>query len=121
MKKAKWLTDYDMHNDKCFDRPQCPECHAPIFEHDEGEFRCISCNEQFELDEKMIEWVRSRQGSKVEMQDCHDTPFEWKGETIHTGCGGTKCVEVHYRKNPMTLEWQVAWGECKKCGMRFIV
>ena len=121
MRKAKWLTDYDMHNDKCFDRPQCPECYAPILEHDEGEFRCISCGEQFELDEKMIEWVRERQGSKVEMGDCPAGEFEHKGKKIKLGCGGKGCVETHYIKNDITLEWQVAWGECKKCGRRFIV
>lgn len=121
MRKAKWLTDYDMHNDKCFDRPQCPDCYAPILEHDAGEFRCVSCGELFELDESMTEWVRSRQGSKITFEDCPDYEFEFKGEKIKMGCGGTGCVETHYIKNDVTLKWQVAWGVCKNCGRKFIV
>ena len=77
--------------------------------------------ELFELDESMIEWVRSRSGSKVEMQDCPDIEFEFKGEKIKMGCGGKGCVETYYIKNHVTLKWQVAWGVCKNCGRKFIV
>lgn len=121
MIKAKWLTDYDMHNDKCFDRPQCPECIAPVHEYERDEFRCISCHELIELDEDMKEWVRSRAETKVEMEDCPDYEFEHKGKKIKMGCGGTACVETHYVRNPITLAWQVAWGRCTKCDSRFIV
>lgn len=121
MRKAEWKTDYDYRTDKCFDRPQCPECYAPIFEHEVGKFRCVSCDQEFELDDKMKEWVRSRSGTKIEMEDCPDYEFEHKGKKIKMGCGGKGCVETHYIKNDVTLEWQAAWGVCKNCGGRFIV
>ena len=108
MKKAEWHIDYDMHTDKCFERPQCPECIAPIYEYEEDEFKCISCGEIMELDNDMIKWVRERAGTKIEMDDCFN-------------CNGTKCVETHYVKNDVTLKWQTAWGVCKNCGRRFIV
>lgn len=121
MKKAEWHLDYDMHNDACFDRPQCPECIAPIYEYSQNEFKCISCGELMELDDSMKEWIRSRAGEKVVMEDCPDCEFEFKGKKIKMGCGGKACVETHYVKNKVTLEWQTAFGKCSKCGRSFIV
>ena len=121
MRKAEWLTDYDMHNDKCFLRPQCPECYAPVHEYGQDEFRCISCHELIELDDEMKEWVRKRAGEKVTMEDCPDYEIEFDGKKHKMGCGGKKCVETHYIKNEITLEWQTAWGLCKNCGRAFIV
>ena len=121
MKKAQWRIDYDMHNDKCFDRPQCPECIAPVHEYETNVFKYISCHEVIELDDKMKEWVRDRAGEKIVMEDCPDFEFEHDGETIKMGCGGKECVETHYIKNDITLKWQTAWGVCKNCGRRFIV
>ena len=109
MRKAKWGTEYDMHEDKCYECPQCQDCFAPIHRYEDGKFRCISCREEYELTPDMIEWYNERDGEKVEMQDCV------------LGCGGKACVEQHYVKNPVTLEWQTAWGKCTKCDFRFIV
>lgn len=110
MKKAEWITEYDMHMDKCYKCPGCDECYAPIFENEDGQYQCVSCGELFEVSEpKMIKYFEDRKGTKVEMEDCF------------LGCGEKKCVEVHYRKNPVTLKWQCMGGVCTKCKMRFIV
>lgn len=105
---AVWSKDYDMHNDKCYDRPQCPECFAPVGKTIDDKYRCYSCHKICKLDQKMIDWIAKREGEKVEMRDCFR-------------CGGIGTSEDHFVKNNITLEWQTAWGICKKCGMRFIV
>lgn len=105
--KAKWGIDYDYKTDKCFKRPVCPECETPIFKH-ETEYECVSCQKPVQVDSEMLKWLEDREGEKVEMTDC----FRCKGK-------GT--LETHYFKNDVTLEWEAACGECKACGMRFIV
>lgn len=109
--KAKWGMDYDHTVDKCYDRPMCPECDAPVVKHKSGEYRCVSCHRFVKIeDPEMLKWLTDREGEKVEMHDCF-SPY----------CDGKKCLETHLVRNNVTLEWQTAWGECKKCGMRFIV
>ena len=61
---------------------------------------------------RLIEWFKVREETKTEIEDCF--PEEMGG------CGGKKCMEVRYIRNPVTLEWQTAGGKCK-CGMSFIV
>ena len=108
--KAIWAVDYDFREDKCYDRPSCPECKAPIGLDEDGKYHCFSCGEIVEVDDpKMIEWFAIRDESKTENEDCF------------LGCSGKGTMEVHYMRNPITLEWQTMGGECKKCGMRFIV
>ena len=106
--KAVWGMDYDHVTDKCYDRPMCPECDAPVIRFEDGKIRCVSCSEEASLDADMLKWLADREGEKIEMKDC-------------CGCGGKGCMETHYVKNDVTLEWQPAFGECVKCGMRFIV
>ncbi len=120
-RKAVWAIDYLMHNDKCFDRPSCPDCKEPIFKNEDGKYHCICCSKVVTPDEKQLEWLKLREERKVEIQDCPEHEFEFKGEKIKMGCGGKDCVEVHFRRNPITLEWQTAWGVCNNCGKRFIV
>lgn len=107
---AVWGSDYDAHEDECYDRPVCPECKEPF---SLETLRCFSCGRAISVDDPaMVKWIDDRKGSKVEMEDCWNEPL---------GCGGKACVETHYLKNPVTLEWRVAWGVCNKCGRRFIV
>lgn len=109
--KAIWSTDYDMHNDKCYERPCCPKCEeeyggVPLIQ-DGDKFRCINCGEFFEVDDEMKEWIEERSGKKVEIQKC------WS-------CGN-ETMEVHYYKDNIDpTKWRVAGGKCK-CGMSFIV
>lgn len=108
--KAVWGSDYDLHNDKCNKCPACPECREPIFLYEDKQYHCVSCGKVVEVeDPKMLKWFEEREGTKTEMEDCF------------LGCGGKKCVEVHYRKNRVTLEWQTMGGHCTKCGMKFMV
>ena len=107
---AVWGTDYDAHEDACYDRPVCPECKEPFSLSDH---RCFACGRVVYVDDpSMYKWLEEREGSKTEMEDCWPEPM---------GCGGKACVETHYIKSPVTLDWHVAWGVCKKCGRRFIV
>ena len=106
---AIWSIDYDMHKDKCYDRPSCPECRVPIGKiAGDGKYRCYSCHKICNVDQKMLDWFADREGEKIEMRDCFN-------------CGGIGTSEDHLVKNYITLEWQTAWGICKKCGARFIV
>ena len=115
--RAEWLDDYDHRTDKCFKRPMCPECYAPVFE--EGEkYVCVSCQQELEVDDDMAEWIWERNGTKVEIEDCFPAKMIF-GKKL--GCGGKGCMEVRYMKNPVTLEWQVMGGKCTKCGMRCMV
>lgn len=107
--KAIWADDYDMREDKCYGRPCCPECNAPIGKYEDGLYHCFSCGEVVEVtDPDMIEWLKVREETKTEYSDCGR-------------CGGKNCVETHYMRNPITLKWQVMGGQCTKCGMRFMV
>lgn len=105
--KAVWITDYDHRTDKLYKRPGCPECQAPVGSLG-GKIRCYSCGKEYELDNNMKSWTDKRQTTKTEWLDC-------------IGCGGKKCVETIYTRNPVTLEWQVTYGKCIKCGAEFIV
>ena len=108
-KTAVWATDYDMHEDKCYERPCCPDCYmVPIGKYKDENYRCYNCGKIVKLrDKAMIDWFADREETKVEMTDCL------------LGCEGT--MKTLYIKNPITLKWQKAWGVCKKCGARFIV
>lgn len=110
--KAEWIVDYDMHEHKTYQCPGCRECYAPVFKMEDGKYYCVFCGEEAEIDEDMIEYFEEREGTKTEMKDCFPEPI---------GCGGKACVEVQYRKNPVTLKWQTMGGKCNKCGMKFIV
>lgn len=114
---ATWGLDYDYKTDKCFKRPVCPDCDAPAIKFESGEYKCVSCRKPVQVDANMLKWLTKREGEKVEHNDC--TQYEVNG-TIY-GCGGKGTVETHYIRNDVTLEWQTAWGQCSKCGMRFIV
>lgn len=115
---AIWAVDYDMFTDKIYKCPSCPECNAPVVRFKDGKYKCLSCRQEMELpDPNMLKWLTDREGEKVEMHDCLRS--EVNGH-VH-GCGGTACVETHYVRNKATMKWQPAWGECKQCGMRFIV
>lgn len=106
--KAIWDIDYDMQQDKCYDRPCCPECNAPIGKYKDGLYHCYSCGEVVDVtNPDMINWLRVREETKTEYSDCV--------------CGGKNCMETHYTRNPITLKWQVMGGQCSKCGMRFMV
>ena len=110
MKKiAVWGIDYDMHNDKCYDRPVCPECKAPFGVYKDGNYRCYSCGDIITVeDPAMLKWFEDRSGTKIERMGC-------------IVCGGKDCVVAYMRKNPVTLEWQTTGGHCEKCGSQFIV
>lgn len=109
---AVWGEDYDFIMDDTFKCPVCPECEEPIGKMGDGKYHCFSCGKEVEIaDEDIKGWFAEREGEKVEMEDCNG----------RKGCGGKNCVETHYVKNPISKEWQQAWGECIRCGMRFIV
>lgn len=116
--KAIWGMDYDYKTDKCFNRPMCPECDAPICKNKDGNYECVSCLQPVEVDDAiMLKWLTDREETKVEMHDCPRITHE--GHSY--GCGGKACVETLFVKNKVTLEWQIASGTCTKCGMKFIV
>lgn len=118
--KAIWVTDYDLTNDKCYKVPGCPECDEPIGLYEDGKYYCYNCRKEVTVhDPEMVEWFRVRNETKVELQDCE--VLEDKNGNIICGCGGKNCMEVYYRRNPITLKWQQAFGQCKRCGKRFIV
>lgn len=119
--KAEWIVEYDLQTDSTYLCPGCVKCYAPVFKMTDGKYRCVSCRERAELDDEMKAFLEERAETKVEMEDC--TKFEWDDKQGHhsTGCGGKGCVEVHYCRNPVTMEWQTAFGECTVCGSRFIV
>ena len=59
--KAIWWIDYDLHNDKTYNRPSCPECKVPIGMADDGKYHCFSCGKVVEVDDpEMIEWFDER-------------------------------------------------------------
>ena len=116
---AIWYDDWDVHSDKIYKRPCCPECREPIGKLPSGEYRCYSCGEIVGVkDKEMKDWFKVREETKTELDDCHVLTHP-DGTSI--GCGGKNCVEVYYMRNKATLEWQVVSGECKKCGLRWLV
>ena len=106
MTEAKWCLDYDMHTDKLYLCPSCPDCEAPVFPTDDG-CKCVLCGQLVGIDPEMQKWFDERAGEKVEVTECFS-------------CRQNK-FERHLFKNPVTLEWLTGWGECENCGMRLIV
>ena len=103
--------EYDMHEDACYQHPGHVCGHdgdVPGFMREDGKCYCINCHKELEITDKMRKWFEDRAGTKTEMQECF-------------ACGGKDCMEVTMRKNNVTLEWHAAYGECRKCGARFIV
>lgn len=115
--KAEWGLDYDYTTDETFLRPSCPTCSFPVIRAMDGDYHCPACGLMLDLDEEMLKWLEEREGEKIEMTDC--PKFVYKGHV--SGCGGKGCVETHYIRNPVTLEWRTAWGKCLSCGSSFIV
>lgn len=105
--KVIWGLEYDWRNDKCYNEPQHEECQAPIVMSD-GKYVCIGCGEEVtDLAEDMKKWINDRSGSKTETEVC--------------GACKQETMKIHYHKNSRTAEWEVGYGECTNCGMRFIV
>lgn len=118
--KANWGMDYDYQEDKCYQRPNCPECEEPIFKRDDGWYHCLSCGKVVEVDDpEMVEWFALREETKIKHEDCHEITSN-DGKVL-SGCGGKKCMKITYRRNPVSLKWVAAFGICEKCGTRFIV
>lgn len=116
---AIWGIDYDFRSDKCYKVPSCPECEEPIARYEDGQYHCLNCGEIVELSDDMLSWFKVREETKIEIQDC---PKMTTKSGVHlSGCGGKNCMEIHYRRNPVTLKWEQAFGFCKECGTRFIV
>ena len=106
--EAIWGTDYDPSTDTLYRRPMCPECMVGIAEAEDGEYHCFSCNEiVYVTDQEMKEWFSLRDQTMTRMGNC-------------LRCGQKDSMERHYRKNPVTLDWQMAYGKCKYCGTSFI-
>ena len=106
---ASWILDYDHITDKNYYRPGCPDCNAPVGMNEDGKYHCYSCGKTYEVtDPKMMDWLSVRSETKKEIGNC-----------FH--CNGKNCVHSMLVRNPVTLEWQNAWGECSECGMRYIV
>ena len=116
---AIWLDDYEPRTEKPYRRPACPECEDWVRKDKDGVYRCFACGKAVEpKDEKMREWLDREGERKMEWEDCKELTSK-KG--VKFGCGWKKCVAVHYIRNKATLEWEVSWGRCFNCGMRFIV
>ena len=117
--KAIWELDYDYRTDKCYQRPMCPDCSVPIGKDEDGKYRCFGCGKEVAVDDpEMVQWFAKREETKIEMLD-DPVITSLNGHT--SGCGGKYCVETLFVRNHVTLEWQAARGECKNCGMRYIV
>lgn len=107
---AVWGQDYDMHTDSNYTRPVCPYCREPVFKTKNGNYQCVNCGNIVEIsDPKMAAWFREREKTKVENIDCS------------MGCGRKGTFAVTYVINPVTLQWQTAYGKCAKCGATMIV
>lgn len=119
--KAEWISEYDMHTDSAYKCPGCRKCYAPVFKMDDDKYHCCSCGEEAELDDDMREYFGEREETKTEIQNCDKIEWDDKNGHHSIGCGGKDCVEVHYKKNPVTLKWQAMGGKCSKCGTRFII
>lgn len=122
--RAIWGEDYDFLLDSVYRCPVCPKCEEPIGKMKDGQYHCFSCGGVVEVwDADMKEWFEEREEEKVEMEDCLPDKVVCTrgGKEIKAGCGGKNCVETHYVKNPVSKEWQMAYGTCTRCGRRFIV
>lgn len=117
MKKAAWSINYDRHTDQCYECPCCDDCKEPVIK-DGDNYICIECGEVVNVDDKMREWLKIHEEIKVEYRDCLP---KIKIDGFELGCGGKNCVEANYRRNPVTLEWQLMWSRCKQCDRRIIV
>ena len=108
--EAVWGTDYDMFADNIYERPNCPECDAPIRWNDEtGGYSCVCCGKAVEVsDPKMKKWLEERAETKTDVTDCFF-------------CNARASMKNHYRRNPVTMEWEVICGRCEKCGARYMV
>lgn len=107
MKTAEWTLEYDMHTDETYSCPACPDCGTPIFSvEDDGNGYCDICEEKVALNERQKEWIEKSYGMEDRTEPCFI-------------CGSPSSVT--YRKNPVTGEWVVAFGNCPHCGTRFIV
>lgn len=115
---AVWIDEYDFRCDKCYKAPGCPKCDAPLYKFG-NDFKCVACGKALKVtDPDMKKWFTEREEVKTEFKDCPKIPLK-DGRSM--GCGGKKCVETHYRRNPVTLEWEVTDGRCMKCELSFIV
>lgn len=118
--KAIWGMDYDYQEDKCYQRPSCPECEEPIWKYEDGWYHCFNCGKVVEVDNpEMVNWFKLREETKIKHEDCRQ--IKSKDGKVLSGCGGKKCMRITYRRNPVTLKWGAAYGICEKCGTRFIV
>ena len=100
--KAKWIMDYDHVTDDIYKRPGCADCQAPVG----MDGKCFSCGKKYKLTDDMKAWMDEMSGEKVEIGEC-------------IKCGGV--MEMHLIRNPVSGTWQVGYGHCDKCGMKFIV
>lgn len=116
---AIWGIEHDHREDKYYDCPTCRVCMAPIYK-DGEEYRCVSCQELFEVDDEMREWIDARNETKVETGDCPVAKSK-RGDVWTSGCGGVGTMKIVYVRNPVTMKWEVHHGECQQCGLRFMV
>ena len=113
MLKAIWGLQYDYHADKCYQAPVCAVCDiddVPVIrKHKRGRTaECLNCGRKQRLTKDMRTWLKLREETKEEYSDCL-----W--------CKGKDTLKTVYRRNVVTLKWQAAFGQCEKCGNRFIV
>lgn len=110
--EAHWGLDYDSQTDKCYSMPACTICmekecmDVPLAYQYDNIATCINCGTAHHVNKEMIKWFKDRDGEKVETDYCF-------------GCGKNN-LKMHYRKNPVSLEWVGAYGECE-CGCKVIV
>lgn len=105
--KAIWGHEYDWRKDEIYDCPVCPKCKEEVGKI-KGKYICFACGQEVEIPEDMIDWLKIREETKTETTDCYR-------------CGGKDCLESHYMRNPVSLEWQLMNSVCKSCGMKVIV
>lgn len=102
--------EYDMHTDSTYKIPECPYCDIPLFgleESDIGnEIECPCCNHKITIPNAdwIRKYIRENTGSKTEEIECFK-------------CGGRMTI----KKYMMNGKWQTGHGECKDCGVKFIV
>lgn len=107
--KAVWVMDYDHTEDKTYYRPGCPECQAPVGKDIDDEYHCYSCGKVVSVeDPERVRWFAEMSDTMTEMSKC------WR-------CGRDNALKTLYIRNPVSRKWQAASGECRECGMRFIV
>lgn len=110
-KKAIWKDDYDFRTDKIYSCPGCPDCFEPfpLYEDENGNYYCCECGETVTVDSEMQKFLEERKEIKEKTTVC----FFCEKNTM----------QGVYKKNPVTHEWQFAYGECKnpECGCKTIV